>query len=127
MQDRATADFGGEQVLVIKIGRSLEEGRSLYDAVRVAWKLSPQKAEKAHWVVAASRGVVLDVFEAEAWLPATDPEFAGLSRLVEDDDRFGFVGRLAPDALRQRWSGKVLPPELMVKGASNPIRYVNVG
>lgn len=126
MYERQTADFGDEPLLVIKIRKSLDEGRPLYDAVRVAWKLNPAKAAKARWVIAASQGVILDVFEAQHWLPATDPEFVGLIEPENDQDRYGFVGRLAPNDVRMRWKGQGLPPELVRPGAASPIRYVNI-
>ncbi|WP_083441548.1 LEM-3-like GIY-YIG domain-containing protein [Nitriliruptor alkaliphilus] len=126
MHQRRTADFADEPVLVIKIQKSLEEGKSLYDAVRVAWKLNPANAEKAAWVAAASKGVILDVYEPNQWLPASDPEFDGLIETEIDQDRYGFVGTLAPDKVRSRWKGKALPPELTRRGAASPVRYVNI-
>jgi hypothetical protein len=126
MYERQTADFAGEPVLVIKIRKSLDEGKQLYDAVRVAWKLNPANAEKAAWVVAASQGVILDVYEPDRWLPATDPEFDGLIQPENDQDRYGFVGGLATDDVRAQWKGKALPLELMKPGAASPVRYVNI-
>lgn len=94
--------------------------------MRVAWKLNPANAEKAAWVVAASQGVILDIYEPDQWLPATDPEFEGLIQPENDQERYGFVGRLAPDEVRARWTGKALPSDLMRPGAASPVRYVNI-
>lgn len=126
MYARPPADFGDERVLVIKISKSLLEGKQLYDAVRAAWKLNPDNARKASWVVAARQGVILDVFQPERWLPVTDTEFEGLVQSEHDENRYGFVGRLAPDMIRDRWRGKALPPSLVKPGAASPVRYVNI-
>lgn len=127
MYEQPTADFGDFPLLIIKIKKSLDEGKSTYDATRVAWKLNPDRAALADWVIAASQGQILEVFEVDAWLPAFDPEFKGLIDTENDQGRYGFVGRPAPEAVRQRWIHHRLPDEYMRQGAASPIRYANFG
>lgn len=65
-------------VVEINISRTISE-KPIYDAVRLAWKISPSKASKAAYVFAVERGIVVGVFEADGWYPRMIP-FLGRSR-----------------------------------------------
>jgi hypothetical protein len=119
---RSVADFHDHKLLIIKINKSLEEGKSVYDAVRVAWRVNVDKARKAEWVLAAHRGIILDVFQVEEWLPALHSEFEGLNDPDNDVHRWGFKGRPAPEPVRERWRQQRLPDELMKPGPGS-VRY----
>jgi hypothetical protein len=108
------------KALLISVNRSSAE-RSLYDATRYAWKLSPAKAKQAEVILATVQGLIVGAFVAVEWLEATVQNFPTL----EDDSpgRYGFVGRGAPDALKQMYVGKRVPDEYRKHGAANPIKY----
>jgi uncharacterized protein len=111
------------KAILISVGRSASE-RSLYEAVRYAWKISPSKARQAEVILATVQGVIKGAFVAHEWLEATAENFPG--RWSEDDGsegRFGFKGAEAPDAIRQQYVGKRVPAEFRKRGASNPIKY----
>ena len=108
-------------LLIINVNRSASEG-SLYEAVRYCWKISPKKAEKVDYVLAAQRGSIVGAFEADRWLPATPSNFPGTIETVEG--RWGFVGREAPDDIQRLYIRKRLPDNFRKKGAANPIKYV---
>jgi hypothetical protein len=112
------ADFRHKTV-IINVNRSASEA-SFYEATRYAWKISPKKASRADVVVAVRFGLIVAVFVAEKWLPATPEHFPGREAAP---GRYGFVGSEAPDSIRQMYIGKRLPDEFRKQGAANPIKY----
>ena len=108
-------------LVIINVNRTATE-RSLYDAVRYAWKISEKKAEKVNYVLAVQRGLIVGAFVAERWLAATPENFP--DRLEARDGRFGFVGCEAPGEIQALYLRKRIPDDLRRKGAANPIRYV---
>ncbi|MDB2501705.1 hypothetical protein N9X03_04410, partial [Planktomarina temperata] len=48
---------------------------TLYEATRFAWRLSVHKAQKAEVVLSVRHGIIIGVFVAENWLPATRENF----------------------------------------------------
>lgn len=110
------------RVILINVNRSPdEEGRTLYDAVRYAWKISPQKAKRFELVLAVQQGLIKDAFIVDDWLQSTPQNFPGFP---EVDDRFGFRGKIAPEEIRQLYRNKRIPDAYRKAGAANPIRYI---
>jgi len=107
-------------VVIININKSALE-RSIYEAVRYSWVIDRKRAEKAEYVLATRRGLIIGAFKAN-WLPATPEHFPG--RPDYDSRRSGFVGCEAPKAIKDFYIGKRLPEALLKRGAANPIRYV---
>lgn len=107
------------RVVLININRSATEV-SLYEATRYAWRISGRKAARADLVMAVRQGVIIAVFEVEAWLPATSEYFPGRDPVP---GRMGFIGSEAPDSIRAMYIGKRLPDGYRKQGAANPIRY----
>jgi uncharacterized protein len=95
--------------------------RPIYEAVRHAWKIDPRKAAKADYVLGVHRGLIVGAFDADSWLRATLENFPGMPA---HEDRWGFVGREAPEDIQKLYLHKRLPDELRAKGSQNPIRYV---
>jgi len=112
------ADFQHRAIL-INVNRSATE-TSLYEATRYSWKINQKKASRAEIVCAVRFGIVIAVFVADAWLPATPEHFPGREPVP---DRFGFVGSEAPAAIRSLYISKRLPDEFRKQGAANPIKY----
>jgi uncharacterized protein len=108
-----------DRALLISVNRSAAE-RSLYEATRYAWKINPKKARQADVALATLQGLIIGAFIAEDWLPATSEHFPDRE---EVPGRWGFVGREAPDELRQRYVGKRVPEQYRKPGAANPIKY----
>jgi|SRR5580704_9692900 hypothetical protein len=108
------------RAILINVGRTATERESIYAAVRYAWTIDARKAAKADVVLAVMQGLVVGVFVAEKWLPATVENFPGTIELV--DRRWGFVGREAPPELAGLYLRRRVPSDL--RGARNPIRYV---
>lgn len=107
------------RAVIINVNRSATE-TSLYEATRYSWKISAQKAKRAEIVVSVRYGLIVAVFIAEKWLPATTEHFPGREPVL---GRFGFNGKEAPDSIRRHYIGKRLPDEFRKQGAANPIKY----
>ena len=112
----------GEPLILISIGQSYEEeGRSIYDAVRYAWKINADRA-KGLLVLAHRRGLVLGAFRPKKWMKATRENFPGLE--TDMPDRWGFEGEYEKGKTASIYVGKRVPDVYRAKGASNPIRFV---
>jgi hypothetical protein len=101
----------------------ITEMESVYAAVRCAWVIDPQRAQKADIVLALQQGVVVGVFIAERWMKATVANFPSMAADVPG--RWGFVGHEAPAEIRDQYLRHRLPDSLRRRGAANPVRYVN--
>lgn len=111
------------KVLLISVNRQASE-RSLYEAVRYAWKIKPSKARQAEVILATVQGVIKGAFVAHDWLEATATNFPG--RWAESDGsdgRFGFIGEEASEEIRRQYVGKRVPDQFRKRGAANPIKY----
>ena len=64
------------KTMLISVNRSAIE-RSLYEAVRYAWKIKPSKAEQSEVVLATRQGEIIGAFIAHRWLDATTENFPG--------------------------------------------------
>ena len=107
------------KVVLINVNIIRDE-RDLYQSVRYAWRLSPDRARLAEYVLATSRGLIIGAYVADQWLEATEENFPGLP-VVEG--RWGFVGQEAPLEIHQLYVGKRVPSDYSKKGASNPVKY----
>lgn len=110
-------------ILLISIGKTFyEEGKDLYDAVRYAWVVSLEKANRATYVLAHVQGLVKGAFQPTKWMKATKENFPGFESGIPG--RFGFEGREADEAVRKLYVGKRIPDRYRARGAANPIRYI---
>ena len=73
----ATAEFPGQaRLLLICVNKTIENPNlSLLDGVRYSWKISPDRAEKAEYVLAVAHGLILGVFVADQWMQAEKDNF----------------------------------------------------
>lgn len=113
-----------EKLILISVNKSFEdEGRNLYDAVRAAWKIDRIRASGFKLVLAHRRGVVIGAYRPTEWLEATNENFPWIQ---DEPGRYGFIGIEAEQAVVQYYKGKRIPSQYRRKGASNPIRFVDV-
>ncbi|WP_433780420.1 LEM-3-like GIY-YIG domain-containing protein [Flavobacterium anhuiense] len=108
-----TADLM-HKIIMISINRSVNDN-DIYDAVRFAWKLDPKRAQKAEYVLAVEKGIIVGVFKAENWYLAELPN--------QTSKRYGFNGQQAPRDIQGLYLRKRIPEEYRKKGASNPVKY----
>lgn len=107
------------KALLINISKSAAE-RSLYDAVRFAWRINATKASQAEVVLPTMQGLIVGAFIAEKWLPATAENFPGLG---DAPARFGFVGHEASAEVKQAYIGKRIPSGMRKRGNASPFLY----
>jgi uncharacterized protein len=63
------------KAVLITVNRTVTERESVYAAVRYAWKLDPVRAQRAEVVLAQKQGMIVGVYLAERWMPATVANF----------------------------------------------------
>jgi hypothetical protein len=96
----------------------------LYEATRGVWRVDPDRAEQAQFVLAVVKGEVIEAYEIDCWQPAGTAEYRFRPRHeVARPGRYEFVGHRA-DATGQRYVGESVD-EYLPKGTQNPVRYVN--
>ena len=95
----------------------------LYDATRGTWRVSLASARRARYALAIYGGTVREVYEVAAWLPSESTMYVDPSRDHEPNERYEFVGRVAPPDVRTRYRWKSVA-HLFARGAANPIMYV---
>ncbi|MBY5977961.1 hypothetical protein KUV39_15020 [Phaeobacter italicus] len=126
--DLPEIDWEPEHKLVlINVNKFESSGRdALYQQVRFSWRIDPRKAEKADYLLAVVRGVVVGAFEADTWHPATPEFFPEIEH--PDAKRHAFIGRPASDEIWTLYCGergKRIAVDKM-KHIQNPIRYWNI-
>ncbi len=84
---------------------------NLYDAVRYSWKVSKSRADKVKYVLGVINGVVKEIYEVEKW------------QLADNGVRYEFIGKPAPDEIRDYFVNKRIPEKYSKKGAANPVQY----
>jgi uncharacterized protein len=112
----------GEPLILIFVGKALDEGRDIYDSVRAVWRMSLKKAEKHKLVLAYDGVLVIGAYRPERWLEGTKANFPFIPK-DPTKKRIGFVGTHAN--VWDDYVGRRVPPR--AKGAANPIRYLAPG
>ena len=110
------------RLLLLSVHHSSGE-RDLYQSVRFAWRVTYERAKACEYVAAVRRRLIIGVYKADEWLPATQANFPEFD-LVEDG-RFGFRGTPAPDDIASAYCWKRVPEMYRFYGGS--VRYVDPG
>lgn len=113
-------------LLLVNVAKSISNGRKIYDSARYAWKLSPTRIHEVDYVLAHDGSRVVAVFKPLSWQPASDPIFATLPNFDSSSDRWGFVGEVAESEILALYFNKHLPEDFNKRGASNPVRFIEV-
>lgn len=117
-----------DPILLIRVPQAFRPGMSdvaLYEATRGVWKIGPRR-DQVRYALAVYEGTVQEVYDVAHWQPALTAPYA--TRKLDANlarGRWEFVGRRAPDVIRQRYLGKSVAAYFK-RGAQNPIAYVNV-
>lgn len=112
--------------VLIRVNRLYRPGMTaaeLYDATRGVWVVGRRQGAAARFAFAVFEGIVREVYEIAAWLPAGS---TFMTRSVQGErirGRWEFVGRVASDRIRQRYVDRYVG-HLFRPGDQNPIRYV---
>jgi hypothetical protein len=115
-------------VLLIRVPQAFRPGMSdiaLYEATRGVWRIGPRR-DQVRYALAVYQGIVKEVYEIAGWPPAlTTPYNTRTLQPAGAKGRWEFVGKRAPDSVRQLYLGKSVAAHFR-KGNQNPICYVNV-
>lgn len=112
------ADFSKHKLLLISINNTINY-KDTYEAVRLAWRIDPEEAKKADYILALNKGIIVGVFKAYSWKLATKKNFPELKK--GSNDRYGFEGEKAEPEIENLYLHKRIPDNIILRG--NPIRY----
>jgi len=117
-----------DKVILININKLFRPNMSvhdLYDATRSAWKVAPGRHDP-EFALSVYGGVIREMYSIEAWVKGgstmklRDKE----GRPTPRQDRWEFVGQVAPEDIRRRYVGRSVSGYFK-SGAQNPVQYVN--
>ncbi len=125
-----------ENIMLININKYYRKGMTpfeLYEATRGYWVVGLEEAKKVDYVLSVYRGLVLEVYEPKAWLPALDTMMESRAdetvnahkkqrKKKNQKDRYEFVGRVAADDIRDKYLHKSVA-SFYADGKINPIKY----
>lgn len=115
--------------ILINATSSYESGerKSIYQAVRFAWRMNKEKAQEYPLVFVMVHHKIREVFLVDEWLDATVENFPEFAHEFEQDkdnklaNRIGFRGELAY-TIRLDYIGKEVPKEYWVQA---PCQYID--
>ena len=123
-----------EPVVAININQQYPHAKSaedLYNSTRGIWRINRERAARAKYAFAVYQGEIKEVYEIERWIPASaqtreywDGRESSQGKEYPPEVHEGrseFIGRLAPEHIRQKYKGRRMP----VRHSQNPIRYFN--
>lgn len=114
-----------EPLILIFIGRTLDQGRDIYDSVRGVWTMNRARAEQHKLVLAYDGVVVVGAYRPRVWKSASPENFDFIAKdWSSPHPRIGFEGEPAQDVWAD-YVGKRVPPRR--KGAALPFRYLKPG
>jgi hypothetical protein len=112
-----TFDVSDIKFMIIKTtawkdgGWASQEENPVYEATRKSWVVSLPRARKYKYVLSVANTIVVEVFEVESW------------HETPNTNRKHFVGKVAPEEIRQQFVNKRIPDKFTGKGMANPILY----
>lgn len=110
-------------ITINRLYRSGVQAQELYEATRGVWKIGTRR-NKAQYACAVFQGVIREVYAIDHWQPAgTDAYLTRLPDHYEVEGRWEFVGKPAPDDIRERYCRRSVR-NILGPASQNPIRYV---
>ena len=106
-----------EPLMIIACHKTIEEGRSPYDAVRYAWTLNVQKAQ-GRLVLASNHGVIAGAYrpDNQGWIPATVENFPATADRIQGG--LVFMGPLRKARSGTSTLARLYPPNTYSRGLS---------
>jgi hypothetical protein len=100
-----------ENIVLIRVNQSYRSGMppsELYEITRGIWKISDSRRNSLQFACAVYAGVVREVYKIERWFPAGSTYYSHRIDISTrlDSGRFEFVGNIAPDSVRKKYSYK---------------------
>lgn len=99
---------------------TVDDHGCVYEAVRRAWKIDRNRANRANFILAIIDGVCAGIFKSSSWIISPGDE-----KKSKREQRSEFRGdTVLSKNITDRYYNKVVPDEIWKPGATNPIRYV---
>lgn len=119
--DQLAQQYGAQEIefdpkhklIIIKTrAETIDAKGGIYNAVRSAWKLNPENARQADYVLAVVDGICRSVFVADDWQESR-----------RTPGRYEFRGRKAAKQIQTLYEGKRIPNRLRKPGMAAPVLY----
>lgn len=121
--------FGAHKILAITVNKlkGRRDENVILDLVSYCWPISIRRAQKAEYVLALDRGVIVGAYRPIRWGQAFAADFPNVEGRSDEPDRIAFEGERAPDDVWDMYVGThgkrvnrtLLPP------AQQACRYIN--
>lgn len=114
-----------EDSIIININRTYKRGNSgteVYDATREIWTINERRINEIRYVLSEFRGLIVEVFEVDEWYLKDRGYGENSKRAGETRKGYGFVGHVAPDAIRKLSINKSIK-RYKQKGQAFPVTY----
>jgi len=103
--------------------------KELYEITRGVWKIGTDR-EKAKYAFCVANGKVQEIYIIQKWQPAGTTPYETLAMADANtkgkwNDRWEFIGKVAPNTIRGKYIGKSVA-HYFNKGNANPINYLNI-
>lgn len=120
-----------EKAILITINKAYYPSispRELYEYTRSSWKLGEVNKKLVEYAFSMYKSTILEVYKIKGWFRGGEIFGGGdENHEREENDRWEFVGKIAPIDIREKYVGKVLAKTQRTQwGAQNPIRYLNI-
>lgn len=115
-----------DKLMMIKVKAEMVGEYGERDAVRLAWRVSPERAGNADYVLRITDGIVGGAYKPTQWMETTRVNFPDVDReLVSGRYGFDYDDKDANAAKAwEHYGNKRVPDDLRWKrGAANPVRY----
>jgi mRNA-degrading endonuclease RelE of RelBE toxin-antitoxin system len=126
-----------DPLVAISVARqypNVKNDDDLYNITRGTWKVNRGgRASRAEYAFAVYKGLIKEVYNIDSWRPATREIYVFFAKLegkpessvpqVINDGRSEFVGKVAPEPVRQKYVGRRLPRRFF----GFPVLYFNCG
>lgn len=130
MNENLTVESIDENVISFRITQ-YQSGMSateIYDLTRRCWKVNVEKARKADLAFAVYKGIILEVYEIDKWVPGHStynsiPVSDKIKRRDKKEERWEFVGHVAEENLRQKYVEKNVSG-FFKRGNQHPFIYI---
>ncbi len=112
-------------LVIIKINKTYRDdmtAEELYDYTRGIWRRKIKSVSMADLALCVVHGIVIEVYEIDAWIPATEAVFK--TRTCDPErcaKRIAFEGRVASNSVRKHYIGKSVV-NLYKYGEANPVK-----
>ena len=114
-----------ENIVIIKINKLYREGMSaeaLYETTRGIWKRNLKSLVGTEYCLSVYKGEVVEVYQIDEWNTAgTTPMKTRVVDLEHTIGRVEFVGKVAPDEIRDKYIGKSVA-KLYKYGEASPVK-----